>query len=304
MESAGENQKYVEALQKLSEGMRQIREGNLSYRIKYSENNDLYEIYEDFNEMVTETQRLSVKASKIDQGRKELLMDISHDIRSPLTAIIAYVQGLLDGVAQTPEAQRRYLSTIEEKSIDVKKMVDRLFLYAKLDNTTYLGEPEKLSVNDEIRELLAVIVPEYAARGLSITLQEKGSGFIYADSDIFRRVCINLIENSCKYRDKPEGHMQIQIKEERRNMRITFHDDGPGISPSTLPHIWDVFYRGDKSRSNPHQGSGIGLAIVKKAVDNMNGKIVARNDDGNGLVISIRIPKMEDTYGENINNRR
>lgn len=287
----------AEPLQKLSEGMQQIRKGNLDYQIPYQEAESHYEIYEDFNEMATENHRMYVKTMEIDQGRREFLLNVSHDMRSPLTSIIAYVHGLLDGVARTPEDQKRYLNTIKEKAVDMEKMVNRLFLYAQLDTGNYCGEPEWMDVSEEIGDLATAIREEYRERGLDIRTSRLDAGMIFADVEIFGRICTNLIENSCKYKINGHGILDISVREEKNNMKIIFADDGPGVPKEALPYIWNIFYRGDQARTNPHAGSGIGLAIVKGAVENMGGKVTAKNRKEGGLAISIRIPRQGGSHG-------
>ena len=289
--------RLAEPLGKLSEGMEQIRQGNYEFRIHYEDSDPNCEIYEDFNEMATETYRMHVKDEQVDAGRRELLLSVSHDMRSPLTSIIAYVQGLLDGIAQTPEDQSRYLNTIKDKALDIQKMVNQLFLYAKLETGNYQGETEVFDVAQALRELVGVVKEEYEQKGLFVELDRCDAGEINADPQMFQRICINLMDNSCKYKNKDKGILRISVISGKKRMKIVFEDNGPGVSEEALPHLWDVFYRGDQARSNPRMGSGIGLAIVKRAVDSMGGKIVAKNGENGGLIMTLRVPKQGQTEG-------
>lgn len=281
----------VEPLGRLTEGMTQMQKGNLDYQITYDEDDTLYEVYETFNEMVIETRRLSVQSREIGESRRELLLSISHDLRSPLTSIIGYVQGLIDQVPKTENAREIYLRTIKQKALDINRMVERLFLFSKLDYDKYEGSPEKLSVNAELWGLVSAYQHDYKEQ-YEIELFVEGQGFIFADREIFAGICRNIIENSYKYNDNPQGKLRITVKEESGYVRIRFSDNGPGMREEDLPHMWDVFYRADQARNNPCQGSGIGLAIVKKAVDNLRGKITSKNGIPRGLVTTVRIPKV------------
>ena len=116
------------------------------------------------------------------------------------------------------------------------------------------------------------------------------SAKILADSDMFDRICTNLIENAYKYNDKENGSMTITVKSGHYHVKITFADNGPGVNDDEISNLWDVFYRTDHARKNPGESNGIGLAIVKKAVEMMEGKVEAKNGKSGGLSVIIRIP--------------
>ena len=277
-------------LQKIRTGMKCIRQGNYDYRIEYEENDPMFELYDDFNEMAVETKRFAVKVNHIDERRKQFLLSISHDLRSPMTSIIAYVQGLLDGIARDEEKRRQYLEVIKEKSLEIDRMVNRIFTYAKLDSKEYVLDTKSIDIGKYMKHYVEEVSREYEKKDFGIQLNLVSSANIMADTDMLDRICTNLIENAYKYNDKEKGEIKITVKAGPENVKITFLDNGPGVSDAEMSHLWDVFYRTDHARKNPGQSNGIGLAIVKRAVELMKGKVEAKNGKNGGLSVIIRIP--------------
>ena len=155
----------------LADGVHQIRDGNLDFRITYDGKDEFAPVCADFNEMAERLRRSIEQTLRQEESRKELMASISHDLRSPLTSIKAYVEGLLDGVARTPEMQRRYLGTIKSKAEDIDRMVSQIFLFSKMELEEYPVHPEPLRLDEEVDSLMQSAAPEYRARGLEIRVQ-------------------------------------------------------------------------------------------------------------------------------------
>ena len=283
--------KIAEPLQTLAEGVRQIRDGNLTHRIDYNGQDEFEPVCEDFNEMAQRLRASVERTQKEEESRKELLASISHDIRSPLTSIRAYVEGLLDGVADTKEKQGTYLSTIQKKTMEIDQMVRKLFLFSKMELGEYPYAPERQNAVAEIADFVAASREEYGQRGLEITLGlMPDQAWIEADPTYFRSILTNLLDNSAKYKDKERGKVCISGQISGRELRLYVDDDGPGVPEEALPKLFDVFYRNDPSRKNPNQGSGLGLAIVSKTVERMGGTIHGENLPGGGLRMALGVP--------------
>ncbi|SFQ46901.1 Signal transduction histidine kinase [Lachnospiraceae bacterium XBB1006] len=291
-------QELYTPFERLRVGMSHMRQGDYDYRISYVENDPHFEVYDDFNEMATEMRRFAVKANTVDEGRKSLLLSISHDLRSPLTSILAYVQGLLDGLAKTPEKQRSYLDTIKQKSLDIERMVNRLFTFAKLDSDEYHPTLTTVRASRFFRDYTKNVREEYAARNMQLLLEIVSDADIQIDTDLFLNLCQNILDNSVKYNDKPEGIMRIRLKAGKKYMKITFADNGPGVESQKLSRLWDLFFRADDARNNPGQSNGIGLAIVKKTAELFGGSVSAKNGKRDGLQIVIRLPIIQYTQEE------
>ena len=288
--------KIEEPLDLLSEGARRLGEGDLDFRIAYAGKDEFAPVCGAFNEMAARLKESVERTRRDEESRKELLAGISHDLRSPLTSIRAYVEGLLDGVAQTEESKQRYLRTIRTKAEDIDRLVSQLFLYSKLDLE---GDPMEMRPI-RLDEFVAGFVEEAAldsrTRGLEITAEQLTPVTVSADPEQLRRVLSNILENSIKYKAKETGRLRITLEE---SGRLTLADDGPGVPEEALPKLFDVFYRSDPARKNPAGGSGLGLAIAAKAVQGMGGTIRARSGPHGGLAIEITLSKEEACNAEN-----
>jgi signal transduction histidine kinase len=281
-------------------GVHEISAGNLEHRIVYEGDDEFTPVCDDFNYMAVQLKQSVELTQKQDQSRKELLAGISHDLRSPLTSIKAYVEGLLDGVAKTPEAQTNYMRIIKTKADDIDRMVSKLFLFSKMDLGDYPYYPEQLDLGKEITSFVDAMDEEYKANGLKVSIEYMEPGItVYADPVQIRSIFANILENSLKYKDKSKTTSSIFVQQYEDKVQIVIQDNGPGVPDEALDKLFDVFYRSDPSRSNPNKGSGLGLAIVAKAVSKMGGKICAENLEQGGLKMVIELPilkKEEEEY--------
>ena len=292
--------KIEEPLDLLSEGARRLGDGDLDYRIVYAGEDEFAPVCTAFNEMAARLKESVGRTRRDEESRKELLARISHDLRSPLTSIRAYVEGLLDGVAKTEEAKQRYLRTIHTKAEDIDRLVSQLFLYSKLDLEGVPMEVRPIRLDEYILGFLEETVPDSRARGLEITADHLAPVTVSADPGQLHRVLANIVENSVKYRDKDTGHLRITLEE---SGRLVLADDGPGVPEDALPKLFDIFYRSDPGRKNPAGGSGPGLAIASKAVHGMGGTIRAYNVPNGGLAIEITLSKEETCDAEDPDHR-
>ena len=279
-----------EPLDLLSEGARRLGEGDLEHRIVYAGKDEFAPVCDAFNEMAARLKASVERTRRDEESRKELLAGISHDLRSPLTSIRAYVEGLLDGVAQTAEAKQRYLRTISTKAEDIDRLVSQLFLYSKLDLEGVPMEMRPIRLDTFIASFVEDAAPDSHTRGLEVSAEQLAPVTVSADPAQLYRVLSNILENSIKYTDKETGHLRITLEE---SGRLVLADDGPGVPAEALPKLFDVFYRSDPARKNPAGGSGLGLAIAAKAVRSMGGTIQAFNVPDGGLAIAIMLPKEE-----------
>lgn len=285
--------KINKSLTILSEGVREIGNGNLDYRIDYHGKDEFTPVCEAFNEMAVRLKYSVERTRQDEESRKELLAGISHDLRSPLTSIRAYVEGLLDGVAKTGEARQRYLLTIKTKAEDIDRMVSQLFLFSKLDMAEYPIEHQAIRLNQFIAALVAEVEDEYLSKGLEITAEPLIPVTVKADKELLRRVLTNIMDNSAKYKITSKGHLRIFVEAVGESCRVVLADDGSGVAEAALPKLFDAFYRSDPARKNPAGGSGLGLAIAYRIVKHMGGTISARNASTRGLEIIVTLPKEE-----------
>ena len=176
----------------------------ITHRIAYDSRDEFQPVCEDFNDMAQRLRASVEQSQREEASRKELLASISHDIRSPLTAIQAYVEGLLDGVADTPEKQREYLTILQAKATEMDQLVRKIFLFSKMDLGEYPYSPEPLDPAQEVEAVVAASREAYRQRGLSITVEPLPTGCqVRADPIYFHSILTNLLDNSAKYKTRP-----------------------------------------------------------------------------------------------------
>lgn len=275
----------------LAKGVQEIGAGNLDYRIVYLEQDEFAPICAQFNEMAMRLKRSVEETQRHEESRKELMASLSHDLRSPLTSILAYVEGLLDGVANTPEKQRMYLTTVQSKAEQLRDMVSQIFLYSKMELEAFPVHCVPMQLDEEIRALVHELSGDYAAKGLAVDTDILQPSRALADPELLRRCIVNILDNSAKYKTADHGRAMLSVAPCAAGIRLTLTDDGPGVAPQAQEKLFDVFYRSDPARSSSVQGSGLGLAIVARAVQRMNGTVTARSVQPHGLCVEITLPE-------------
>ena len=281
------------SLDTLADGVQQIHMGNLGYRIDYGGDDEFAAVCGDFNEMAARLEE-SVAARQRDEiSRRELIAGISHDLRTPLTSIKAYVEGIQKGIAGTPETRDRYVATIKSKADDLEHIIDMLFLFTKLDTGEFPYRIERVRLADEVAETIESLGDEYRdkRKNLSISFEDEApSALVDVDTVQLRNVLINIVENSAKYGDKETTKVDVRVAADGTHAVISVADNGPGVPDEAIEKIFDVFYRSDPARRDPSKGSGLGLAIASKIVSHFGGTIRAENAPGGGLCVTITLP--------------
>ena len=272
-------------LDALTAGVARIRDGNLDAPIAYGENDEFRPACDAVDEMAVRLKASLEQQQREQQKKQELIAGMSHDLKSPLTSIRAYTEALLDGVAQDEAAKQRYLKTIHAKEADIEGMVDRLFQFAKMDVSEYPVHLEPLPLGGTLEAALA----GRSADGPSVTLGEVSGITVFADRELLGRIAANLLDNSRKYGGE-DVQITISARETETLAEITIADDGAGVPEEQLPKLFDAFYRGDAARAQPGNGSGLGLAVVKKAVEEMGGGVRAENGENGGLNVIFTLP--------------
>ncbi len=274
-------------LDTLTEGVARIRDGDLDTPIAYTEPDEFKAACDAVDEMAARLKASLEQQQAARQQKQELIAGMSHDLKSPLTAIRAYTEGLLEGVAQDEATRQRYLQTIYAKEADMETLVNRLFAFAKMDVSQYPVHTEPLALAAE----LEAITEEQAGMAITVDIP---SMTVQADRELLRRVAVNLLDNSRKYGGREDVQVRITAEKTGGMAAIAFTDNGTGVPPEQLPRLFDVFYRGDAARTTPGSGSGIGLA------DEMHGTVRAENAENGGLRVIVTLPlAKEDGHGEN-----
>jgi signal transduction histidine kinase len=272
-------------------GVHQIRDGNLSYRIEYGGKDEIGAVCADFNEMAERLLDMVNARQKDEENRKELVAGISHDLRTPLTSILTYVEGIEIGLASSPEIERHYLETIKNKAKDLEYIVRQLFLLSKLDIGEFPMQMKRIDIGNWLSDFVDSASEEYGQKGLKVELTENTPGVeVNVDSVQLGNVLTNIIENSLRYVDKEQKITRVVCRSDSKNAIITLSDNGPGVPGETLDKLFHMFYRGDKARRNTSQGSGLGLAISAKIIERFEGTIKAENVPDGGLSVTVTLP--------------
>ena len=283
-------------LVKLKKATQNIKEGNLDFVLDVEGNDEFSELCQDFEEMRKRLRESAEEKIILDKENKELISNISHDLKTPLTAVKGYVEGIMDGVADTPEKMDRYVKTIYNKTNEMDHLINELTFYSKIDTNRIPYTFSKLNVEDYFSDCAEEVGLELETRGIELVYAnyvESGVQVI-ADGEQIRRVIHNLISNAIKYMDKPKGIIQIRIKDVGDFIQVEIEDNGKGIAAKDIVYIFDRFYRTDVSRNSSKGGSGIGLSIVKKILEDHGGKVWATSRLGIGTIMYFVLRKYQE----------
>ncbi len=279
-------------IETLKKATRNIRDGNLDFEVDIEDNDEIGELCADFEEMRMRLKESTEEKVVFDSQNKELISNISHDLKTPITAIKGYVEGLLDGVADTPEKQEKYLRTIYNKANDMDRLINELTFYSKIDTNRIPYTFSKINVREYFDDCVEDIGLELSQQQIHLTYVNDVARdvLVIADAEQMKRVINNIVGNSIKYMDKPEPFIRIRVLDVGDFIQVEIEDNGKGIATRDLPYIFDRFYRTDTSRNSSKGGSGIGLSIVHKIMEDHGGKVwvTSREDAGTTMYFVLR----------------
>ena len=283
-------------LLKLKKATHNIKEGNLDFVIETEGDDEFSELCRDFEEMRKRLKENAEEKILLDKESKELISNISHDLKTPITAVKGYVVGIMDGVADTPEKMDRYVRTIYNKTIEMDLLINELTFYSKIDTNRIPYTFSKLNVEDYFSDF---------SEEVGLELENRNIQFVYAnyvdkrtqviaDGEQIRRVINNLVNNAVKYKDKEKTIIKLTVKDVGDFIQVEVEDNGRGIAAKDLPCIFDRFYRTDVSRNSSNGGSGIGLSIVRKILEDHGGKVWATSKEGIGTIVCFVLRKYQE----------
>lgn len=273
-----------------------IKDGNLDFELEVETDDEIGQLCRDFEEMRLRLKETSSEKVEYDKRSKELISNISHDLKTPITAIKGYVEGIMDGVADTPEKMERYIRTIYNKANDMDNLINELTLYSKIDSNRIPYNFSTLSVNHYFDDCASDLRIDIEARGVQFDYLNyvNGDVKIIADAEQLKRVINNIVSNALKYMNKPQKQIHLRVKDVGDFVQVEIEDNGKGIGAKELPYIFERFYRTDASRNSATGGSGIGLSIVKKIIEEHGGKIWATSKEGTGTIMYFVIRKYQE----------
>ena len=287
----------ISPLDRLKTATQKITQGNLDFSISSEGVSEIQDLCEDFETMRKRLKESAEEKLEFDKDNKELISNISHDLKTPITAIKGYVEGIMDGVANTPEKMDKYIYTIYNKANDMDRLINELTFYTKMDTNRIPYTFNKISVLEFFDDCAEELEAELSYN----TVKFNYSNFVgpevlvIADAEQIKRVINNIISNSLKYMDTSrEQRVSLRVKDVGDFIQVEIEDNGKGIAAKDLPNIFDRFYRTDASRNSSKGGSGIGLSIVKKIMEDHGGKVWAASKENIGTVMYFVLRKYQE----------
>jgi signal transduction histidine kinase len=295
---------FFKPIDELNIAMQHIQDGNFDYILPtdITEKGEIGAMYRNYEDMRLRLKESAEEKIEREKQNKELISNISHDLKTPITAIKGYSQGLLEGVADNPEKQMKYIRIINNKANDMNNLINELTLYSSIDNNRIPYNFIRLNVGEYFGDCIEEIGADLESKSIKLNYSNLTTPDtqIVADPEQIKRVINNVVSNSVKYLDRDDGTGQIDIRilDEIDSIRVELEDNGKGIAQRDIPNIFDRFYRTDASRNSKQGGSGIGLSIVKKIIEDHGGYIWATSHEGEGTCMHFVLRKYVE-YADN-----
>ncbi|WP_217642767.1 cell wall metabolism sensor histidine kinase WalK [Bacillus sp. UNCCL13] len=285
----------IKPIEKLRDAVDRIKNGKLDQSLTIKKQDEIGQLAQSFEEMRVQLKESFDVSAQYEENRKELLAHITHDLKTPITAIKGYVEGIRDGIADTQEKQDRYIQTIYAKAVNLDHLIDELFLYSKLDLKKLPFHFEKINLLSYLTDFVEELEFELEKENTELIFEwnKTASYEVRADREKLKRVLSNIIDNSLKYMDKSRKKITISLGGDGETVQVSITDNGPGIPHKSLPHVFERFFRAEQSRNIQTGGSGLGLAIARMILEEHQGTIQATSTPGEGTTISFTL-KVDD----------
>ena len=254
---------------------------------------EIQELCKDFEEMRVKLKLANEEKLEADRQNRELISNISHDLKTPITAVKGYVEGIMDGVADTPEKMDRYIRTIYNKANEMDRLINELTFYSKINTNRIPYNFNKVNVREYFEDAAEELEYDLTAKNVEFEYQNSVAPevMVIADVEQMRRVINNIVGNSVKYMDKEEKKISLHIRDAGDEIEVSITDNGKGIPSKDIGNIFNRFYRADTSRNSGQGGSGIGLSIVKKIMEDHGGRVWAESKEGEGTTMTFSLRK-------------
>jgi signal transduction histidine kinase len=281
--------RMTQAVETLAEGARQVSRGDLHTRVVVPTNDELSDLASSFNEMVAQVSEAALQRERADAARRELVAAVSHDLRTPLTAIRAMLEALDDGVVDDPDTVARYHATMRAQVEHLNRLIDDLFELSQIDAGGSRYDLRRADLSAIVCDAVEGFAMSAARRGVRLQFAADGPVWVRLDSAKIGRLLNNLLDNALRH--SPEGGtIDVCITRDGSSARVAVRDHGEGIPPDDLPHVFERFFRGEKSRSRAYGGAGLGLAIARGIVAGHDGHIWVENAAEGGAAFTVALP--------------
>ncbi len=278
--------RLTKPIEEVSQAVKKVAEGDFSVRIPrntsrrgdYPYMNELDELAENFNKMSSEL-------NGMDYMRKDFMSNVSHEVKTPVAAITGFTEILLDGGLEEEERQE-YLKLVNQESVRLSNLCENMLRMSRLDHQQIVVRTDEVRIDEQIRKCIIMLSEKWADHELQYELQ-LNPATIVSDADLLMQVWTNLIDNAIKY-SPPNGTIRIDEACRHDELVVLIQDEGIGISAGKLEKIFDKFYQCEESHKK--QGNGLGLSIVKRILELLNGSITCESTPSVGTTMSVRIP--------------
>lgn len=287
-------------MEQLKQGLDEVAKGNYNMKVEYNGPNDLNLLIDAFNEMTGRLYEGEKLQAQYEENRKDLIANISHDLKTPITSIQGHIEALLEGKV-AGENKDKYLKTIYNNTVYVNKLIDDLFLFSKLDMQKLGLNYESLPIRAFMQDLMEEYEFNFAERNIDFHYSDELTQdyWVNLDGKRMKQALNNILNNAVQH--GPEKGLSIQVSLYQQNgfAGIDIHDNGPGIEEDKLSLIFDRFYRIDTERTKDFASSGLGLAIARELVEAHGGKISVASPGRAGTCFTILLPVLhKDAEGE------
>ncbi len=281
-------EKSIAYISRISDAIENISHGDLNTSIDVIGDDEFSSMAENLNKMVEDIRKLMDKERESERTKNELVTNVAHDLRTPLTSIIGYLELLAGKVELSPEIQKKYIDIAYSKAKRLEKLIEDLFGFTKMNYGKISMKVSKVDIIKLLSQLLEESYPNFADKGLSYQLQSNvPAQVITADANLLARLFDNLINNAIKYGADGKSVL-VKVTASGETAQVSVINYGYVIPEEELPMIFDKFYRVEQSRSTYTGGTGLGLAIVKNIVD-MHGGTITVKSDLNGTVFTVTL---------------
>lgn len=280
-------------IKELSGAMQSIAVGDLEHHLPEQRTDELGQLFQNYEHMRLRLKENREENAENEKKQKEFISNISHDLKTPITSIKGYVEGIMDGVANTPEKMDKYIKTIYNKANDMDRLINELTTYSGIGTNKIPYHFHVLNVSDYFSDCIEEIGLDLESKNihLNYTNLAPPDTFVVADPEQFKKVINNIVSNSVKYIGHDHGVIDIRIIDDNESVRIELEDNGKGIAAKDIGNIFERFYRTDASRNSLQGGSGIGLSIVKKIIEDHGGYVWATSKEGEGTCMHFVLRK-------------
>ncbi len=275
--------RMVTPLQQMSTAAKRFAVGDFSYRVKVEGNDELADLGYAFNDMAD-------ALDKLESSRRSFVANVSHELKTPMTSIAGFIDGMLDGTIPS-EKHEYYLKIVSDEVRRLSRLVVAMLNMSKMESGDFEMKQKNYNISDQIIHILLTFEQNIDKKHIEILgLENMKPHRVYADPDMIYQVIYNLFDNAVKFTNEG-GYIAINADEEDGMIKISIKNSGEGINSEELPHLFERFYKVDKSRSLDASGAGLGLYIVKMMVEMNGGKIVARSDSSTTAQFIFTLPR-------------